>query len=362
MLDEFGCTIHHFSHNSNASSTSQSSLLAQGQSLLLQVKGKASEWHPPQPQWLRKKHKKTVRFEYASRPPKIKGSRTSLLKDWGTPAEGIEIFRVAELTEFSSTEFFSATKISISRPRSPLPENVPAKKRKLNRESLYRLIPQVNWSFLRPCKCAKSNQPHFFPSPNRVSSKQTEFRPFKKTNPKFISPYLSFPAFLEWDRCTWIIPIYGRLPWPESTSAMLLDQTPGDPASPSPEANEIAWTAEAVLQLWAFLLDLRTAGKLGPLALSFQLASQGTTESTRSRTLLTDSHIQTHMSNPYPATSSLSISDVDHIRVYHDGPKCLGLRTVLDAWKFKNNGRGTRLLVGAKLVLLDEQSRGIMVL
>ncbi|KAF7762503.1 hypothetical protein Agabi119p4_9096 [Agaricus bisporus var. burnettii] len=235
--------------------------------------------HKGKPQWLRKKHKKTVRFEYAPRPPKIKGSRTSLLKDWGTPAEGIEIFRVAELTEFSSTEFFSATKISISRPRSPLPENVPAKKRKLNRESLYRLIPQ----------------PHFFPSPNRVSSKQTEFRPFKKTNPKFISPYLSFPAFLEWDRCTWIIPIYGRLPWPESTSATLLDQTPGDPAGPSPEANEIAWTAEAVLQLWAFLLDLRTAGKLGPLALSFQLASQGTTESTRSRTLLTDSHIQTYM-------------------------------------------------------------------
>jgi hypothetical protein len=142
-----------------------------------------------------------------------------------------------------------------------------------------------------------------------------------------------------------------------------MDQSLGDPEGPSSDVNEIAWTPEAVLQLWGFLLDLRTAGQLGPLSLSYQPAFQGTTESTRtSRTLLTDSHIQTHTSNSYYSTSSVSISAVDHIRVYHDGPKCLGLRTVLDAWKFQNQGRGIRLLVGAKLVLLDEKSRGIMIL
>jgi hypothetical protein len=73
----------------------------------------------------------------------LKGTRLNDLKDWGAAPEGGEIFRTAKLPEFSSTDFVATSAVSIMRSGSPLLEGLPAKKRKLDSESLYQLIPQV---------------------------------------------------------------------------------------------------------------------------------------------------------------------------------------------------------------------------
>ena len=75
--------------------------------------------------------------------------------------------------------------------------------------------------------------------------------------------------------------------------------------------------------------------------------------------------------------------EVDHIKVYHDVTCALHIRNVLDAWGYpnttldgsfeahgrdKNTGKDNRpktkkirILKGAKLVLVDERSKGVLI-
>lgn len=68
---------------------------------------------------------------------------------------------------------------------------------------------------------------------------------------------------------------------------------------------------------------------------------------------------------PYPQESR-SLSMVDYIKVNHDAPCRLYVRSALDAWSYEvrdTDGcvKKIRLLKGARLVLVDACSRGIQI-
>jgi len=77
----------------------------------------------------------------------------------------------------------------------------------------------------------------------------------------------------------------------------------------------------------------------------------------------------------------MPLSSVDHIKVYHDVEYAMFLRNVWDAWGFSLQAEGVegvldqdrrgesgtkmrkvRVLKGAKLVLVDERSTGVLLL
>lgn len=191
-----------------------------------------------------------------------------------------------------------------------------------------------------------------------MSKRQPDIPPYKKSERIMISPYkLPLDGLTEWDRCTWLIPIRGKLPWPESTSAALPGSSQIIPIPPNPEFNKITWTQRAISQFWSFLLKIREAGTLGPFGLSFHPPPSHFDPEKSSKSK------PTQMNTYVASTSVVSLSAVDHIKIYHDWPRSLQIRTIIDAWQFENDeGKKIRLLVGAKLALLDDRSRGIMIL
>jgi hypothetical protein len=72
--------------------------------------------------------------------------------------------------------------------------------------------------------------------------------------------------------------------------------------------------------------------------------------------------VETSVSGISSTFASNSISSVDHIKIYHEWSRSLQIRSILHAWPFESGGHKIRLLVGAKLVLLDQKSRGVMIL
>jgi hypothetical protein len=80
------------------------------------------------------------------------------------------------------------------------------------------------------------------------------------------------------------------------------------------------------------------------------------------------------VSDPEPIITSPSlpsyISNVDHIKVYHEASNAMHVRGALYAWlypplprgpKDTNRSQSVRPLKGASLVLMDERSRGILI-
>lgn len=181
-----------------------------------------------------------------------------------------------------------------------------------------------------------------------------------------IPPYtLPLTGLTEWDRCAWLVPVRGSFPWTESTSGVLLGSSHDMPVPPSAQANEIAWTPRAISRFWEFLLRLRDVGNLGPLGLSFHPASSqpAPDKSIRtSKTLATAKHTGTNPNSTSSVDPFVSIAAIDYIKIYHDWPQSLYLRGVLDAWAFETGERKVRVLVGAKLLLLDDKSKGVMIL
>jgi hypothetical protein len=64
------------------------------------------------------------------------------------------------------------------------------------------------------------------------------------------------------------------------------------------------------------------------------------------------------------------LTSVDHFKVYHHAENAMYVRNVLDAWGFPapldgdgamGKMRKIRLLKGAKLVLVDEKSNGVLI-
>lgn len=169
------------------------------------------------------------------------------------------------------------------------------------------------------------------------------------------------------------------LPWDFATSAFVLDpssSSPPEPPDPSTR-NEITWTYASLTAFWSFLLKLRSAGDLGPIGLSFHASRfYETASSSSSLVNLTASQRNqdpTSLTSP-PAVSTAAhtvrspLWAVDHFKIYHDAVITMYLRTSLDSWDFPplepvgdDKTARIRLLEGAKLVLVDERSRGLLV-
>ena len=71
---------------------------------------------------------------------------------------------------------------------------------------------------------------------------------------------------------------------------------------------------------------------------------------------------------PYPqeTRSNSNLSMVDYIKINHDAPCRLYVRSALDAWSYEVSDadgcvKKIRLLKGARLVLVDACSRGIQI-
>jgi len=170
-----------------------------------------------------------------------------------------------------------------------------------------------------------------------------------------ITPYeLPLNSFNEYSRCAWVIPVRGQLPWSGSSSAVLLDSPQDPPAPPNTQINEFTWTTSSVKKFWEFLIGIREARNIGPLGISFHAAPSFDRSSRATRNVTTNA--------TDAGLCEISMSTVDHFKIYHDWPRSSQLRNVLHAWSFESEGYRCRLFVGARLVLLDNKSRGVMIL
>ena len=93
-------------------------------------------------------------------------------------------------------------------------------------------------------------EPHVHPSPFCSSPSPPKGRPFQKTEPIFIAPYLTF-SLLDDARVACLVPIRGTLPWEHCTSAVFLDTSHIIPI-PSSIADQVFWTQGSLLKLWSF--------------------------------------------------------------------------------------------------------------
>ena len=158
----------------------------------------------------------------------------------------------------------------------------------------------------------------------------------------------------------WIVPVRGVMPWRECSSAVVLSLPPSgdpDPLLPFYDNHEITWTHPSLLGFWSFLLAIRDAHTLGPMALSFHTASSPDPD----RVVVAN------------GSSHSSLLEVDHVRIYHDAACAMLIRNVLDAWAYSTghpNEKGSevepkprkiRVLKGTKLVLLDDCSKAIVI-
>ena len=290
---------------------------------------------------------------YSLVPPLIAGTRSTELKEWGSPANENELFCLKNLVEFISTDFTQAPKRKLTDS-----EDTYSKKRKLIVKPLNLLIPQVT-AFTLVKVFSDDYQPHILTSPFiRPRSHQVDIAPYRKSKPTMIAPYkLPLDSFDEYSRCAWIIPVRGQLPWSESSSAVLLDSPRDPPAPPNTQLNEFTWTTSAVSKFWKFLVGIREAGNLGSLGISFHAVLSPDRSSRAVKNVTTDT-----VDAGLHKVSLVSISSVDHFKIYHDWPRSSQLRNIFHAWSFESEEYRIRLFVGAKLVLLDNKSRGVMIL
>jgi hypothetical protein len=175
-------------------------------------------------------------------------------------------------------------------------------------------------------------------------------------------------------RVAWLIPIRGTLPWEYCTSGAFLHASC---TIPTILDDQISWTQGSIVKFWDFLLRLREVGKLGPLGISFNCSLQSRISPVTTNVVVDQQvHIDLNVTTtptidtvPYPqeTCSNLNLSMVDYIKVSHDVPCRLYVRSALDAWSYEvrdTDGRCVkkiRLLKSARLVLVDACSRGIQI-
>ncbi|KAI1792418.1 hypothetical protein LXA43DRAFT_887484 [Ganoderma leucocontextum] len=183
-------------------------------------------------------------------------------------------------------------------------------------------------------------------------------------------------------RVAWVIPVRGCLEWGGATSASVLSdiqdsdslrQLENPPAPHMEGSREILWTTDALRQFWDVLKGLREARNLGALSLSFYAVPSATTLGSMEQYSYVGSHRQTtpsrsSSSSPLAAHSTASATGptrsslraVDHFKIYHDAPYTKVVRSALHGWSYRNGDKKIRLLKGAKFVLVDECSQGLL--
>ncbi|KAH9929042.1 uncharacterized protein BXZ73DRAFT_48285 [Epithele typhae] len=191
-----------------------------------------------------------------------------------------------------------------------------------------------------------------------------------------------------YSRVGWIVPVRGQLPWDDATNANILDDTmeepkslsltPQDPSEVLPvpvqphNSNTVLWTRAALVAFWSFLRSLSDAGNFGPISLSFHTASAASsTNSTVEYSCFGSHKVQTASSASAPAPENRStllantrvaFLAIDHFKMYHNRQYSQSIRTALHSWSYRgrNGDQKIRVLKGAKLVLVDENSKGVL--
>ena len=185
-------------------------------------------------------------------------------------------------------------------------------------------------------------------------------------------------------RSAWVIPVRGSLPWKGSTSALILDASEGVlPNGPVKvqDHREITWTHAALVKFWNFLFAIQQSKNLGPISLSFYAKPVSpivVSNGADTFSVGINRHPIFDGDMPMPQTVDVPLqeplSDVDHIKVYHDTANTMYMRNILDAWSYEENinimsssvdilrGKKIRMLKGAVLVLLNEKSEAILML
>ncbi|KAJ7628659.1 hypothetical protein FB45DRAFT_1079785 [Roridomyces roridus] len=342
--------VHEYTRTQEEESSSDSDLIRAGHA----AAGHDTHWitvalaNPPA-----RRKAVSITYELAGRPPDSTERVRYTLKDWDTDFD--DALNLDELEDFESTDlkFLLATvKRAYEEEDGP-----PSKRRKLDVASLRDII----------------SQPHILPSILFSCVKKPDaIWEYSKTAPIPIAPHtLPLPAPPPYSRRSWVIPVRGTPPWKHTTSAaVLLDSTalpePPDPKNP----NEITWTAPALSALWTFLRALREGNSIGPMGLSFHISPYYQSNSQKTYTEVSGMGAQPQSVSDDPGAVSLASSArrltvpltlVDHIKVYHEATDSMRFRTILDAWRFEVEGNKIRPLKGARLALLDERSRGVLV-
>ncbi|KAJ7165041.1 hypothetical protein C8R46DRAFT_1097996 [Mycena filopes] len=309
----------------------------------------------------------STNFEFAQKPPENSTKRSHpRLSEWNAEADSTdEVFNLDDLEEFQSTDLDNLLSLRTTPKRSFSEasfwsEPPPTKRRKLDVASLRDTI----------------LQPHMFPS--SASKKQPSIAAYSRNKPIPIPPHtLPLPDPRPYTRRSWVIPVRGHLPWQHASSAVVLLDPTALPVPPDPGTNnEIAWTTASLRALWSFLRLLRDKGAGGPLGLSFHVSPYVSPSNTSNSSQPSYPEMgaqpihPTYTQDTGAATSIVSstrfpanpLTFMDHIKVYHDAANSMQVRNLLDAWPFEAGGAKIRVIKTSRLVLIDERSKGIVVL
>ena len=185
-------------------------------------------------------------------------------------------------------------------------------------------------------------------------------------------------------RFAWIIPIRGISPWEGASPASILaddgasSNTGPDLPSPSNKDGfpDIIWTRAAVSAFWDFLQTVRATGNHGAIGLSFHAARPIGPHSTTDDTLDTWARVGSHkLTTQTGSTSDTSaeqdvetyagrrpkLDETDHFVVFHDVAYSWAIQTLLRLWSYREGEAKIRLLKGARLALLDNIGRGMLI-
>ncbi|RDB19699.1 hypothetical protein Hypma_013212 [Hypsizygus marmoreus] len=341
-------------------------------------------------------------FQYRSLAIHLAGEESRrFYKEWGTPVTEDEIFRLDDLDDFASTDL--AYLLDITLPAHPYPAH-PANE-KANTELILDLNP-LHTIIPQPHIHASPYIPT--PTPTQPKPKPTKMTPYAKIPPTPIPPHV-FPlppaSSSPYARNAWLVPIRGAFPWEGCTAAVVLDPSSSVIPIPVPVNKHavIAWTHGSLNKFWAFLLGVRDAHTLGPVGVSFHAAapSQFRSQSQLSSVRYTPGaggqlHTKSESESEFdqsaaPTTRTVvtraALANVDYVKVYHEAAYTMYLRNVLHLWGYvvgsedvgegrveeegeekekeevgkKEKEKKIRLLKGARLVLVDERARGVLV-
>jgi len=154
------------------------------------------------------------------------------------------------------------------------------------------------------------------------------------------------------------------------------------PARPYPKNGlSMTWTHSSLRSFWAFLLDVREKRASGVIGLSFHASRNDaqTSQTVNTTSSLIPEHGNQQTPEPHlifetgTIATTISahrvvLSNVDHIKVYHEASNAMHLRNLFHLWSYvvspstvSQPQEKIRVLKGARLALVDERSRGILI-
>ncbi|KAI9056447.1 hypothetical protein FKP32DRAFT_1462290 [Trametes sanguinea] len=231
-------------------------------------------------------------------------------------------------------------------------------------------------------------QPHFRPSPtmlrtpwptcNHEDGIKTSAIPIPPHTEVTVEEHLS-DVFA---RVAWIVPVRGCPGWHAATPALVIAGHAA-PESPRPAGTlpgaevekrgrtSVTWTERSLLEFWSFVQGLRDAGNLGPLSLAFNgihsssvapsVNPSPSCEPSNCLCASADMTVRSSSNGRRGRESGDMLQQYDYIKIYHDARYTHALRNLLQAWHYKVDGTKHKPLKDAKLVLVDDRGKGLLV-